>query len=134
MNLLLMTIWAVSSLLLLQQLALLACQASFYVPHINYFINTQCCKKKKKATPLQKKKKKNPSNLSHTGFHTRGIFGNIYAQHIPRSRISRSEGYIHFILAGIVDVPIYIYILGSNVRTCLIAPTMYCQTFLFLPI
>ena len=50
-----MTIWAVSNLLLLQQLALLACQASFYVPHINYFINTQCCKKKKKKTPPKKR-------------------------------------------------------------------------------
>ena len=50
-----MTIWAVSNLLLLQQLALLACQASFYVPHINYFINTQCCKKKKKNPPPKKR-------------------------------------------------------------------------------
>lgn len=72
-----MTIWAVSSLLLLQQLALLACQASFYVPHINYFINTQCCKKKKKATPLQKKKKKIPQTFLIQDF-TQGEYLGIF--------------------------------------------------------
>lgn len=64
-----MTIWAVSNLLLLQHLALLACQASFYVPHINYFINTQCCKKKKKQPPSKKKKSLKPFSyrISHKG-------------------------------------------------------------------